>query len=92
MRDRKAAELMAGTVALRAGLDPFEKALAAGIHAACYGRLYGDDRPQGEHNRPPYALGWQLGRYCLLDVQRPALPSFEQAAAIMAQCESATCA
>jgi hypothetical protein len=87
MRDRKAAELMAGTVALRCGRDPFEPALAAGIHAACYGRLFADGRPTGEHNRRPYALGFSLGRHCLLDVQRPALPSFELSAAILAQCE-----
>lgn len=89
-RDRKAAELLAGTVALRAGRNPFEPALSAGISAACYGRLFGDSRPSGEHNRRSYALGYALGRHCLIDVQRPELPSAELSAAILAQCEESS--
>ena len=84
MRDRKAAELLAGSIALRGGLDPFESALSAGIAAACYGRLFEPMR----HARPPYALGFELGRHCLLDVARAALPSVSEAESVLGLCRS----
>lgn len=90
-RDRKSAELLAGSIALRAGRDPFESALSAGIADATHGRLFADSRPAGEHNRRSYALGFELGRFALLDFAGATVPDAAACAAILTEKESTIC-
>jgi hypothetical protein len=81
--DRRAAELMAGSIALRAGRDPFEPALSAGVHDATSGRLYGDSR-LGRFERLSYDIGFRLGRFALFDFRGRNVPEATEAESILA--------
>ena len=81
------AELLAGTIAARAGIDPFERALEAGIADATHGRLFAESR-RPLHDPRRYALGFELGRYARFDYRGAALPDELQALEILRTCES----
>lgn len=90
MLERRTAELFAGTIALRAGLDPFEAALAAGIADATRGNLFGESR-RTHYGRNLYKLGFELGRYARLDCSSTEVPSEAEAAAIVERLETLPC-
>jgi hypothetical protein len=85
--ERRSAELLAGTIALRGELDPFEPAIAAGISDATHGRLYGERR-RPMHCPFSYALGFELGRYALHDYRGVRAPDTAEALAIVSDCRT----
>lgn len=85
IHDRATAHRLAGCFALRAGLDPFESSLDAGIADAAAGRVYGDATKPRRANPKAYALGFALGRFTRLEWGFNAPPGVAEALAVVAR-------
>lgn len=81
--DRESAGRLAFTCALRAGFDPFESSLEAGVADATAGRIFGHSSAPYRAGKQRYLLGYELGRFFRHDWQFAAAPTIAEAVAIV---------